>query len=218
MATKAKSKTGAPMAGEGNVLRVTEQVGKSRERQIAEIGLSAVITNTVTASSFVKGSFGALDLPESISVMSEKIAKVKAGDMSDVEATLIAQAVTLDTVFNELAKRAALNMGEHLTATETYLRLAFKAQAQCRSTLETLAEIKSPRHAIFVRQQNIANQQQVNNDVAAGTRTAAHGKSSNQSNNELLEAQHGERMDARAQGKAGGTDPHLEAVGVLHGR
>jgi hypothetical protein len=55
-------------------------------------------------------------------VKNEKIANVKSGDMSDMEATLIAQAVALDTVFNELARRAALNMGEHMTATETYRR------------------------------------------------------------------------------------------------
>lgn len=219
MASKAKSKTAATTAGTANTLTVTDdESGKSRPRKIAELGLSSVVTNTVTASNFAKGSFGALDLSESISVMNEKIAKVKAGDMSEVEATLIAQAVTLDTVFNELARRAALNMGEHLTATETYLRLAFKAQAQCRATLETLAEVKNPRQATFVHQQNIAGQQQVNNGGATSTRTGAHGKPSNRSNNELLEAQHGERMDTGATGKAGRADSHLEAVGAVHGR
>lgn len=195
MAGTAKTKTVATAASATSTLTVTaDEGGKSRHRKIAELGLSPVVTNTVTASNFAKGSFGVLDLAESISVMNEKIAKVKAGDMSDVEATLIAQAVTLDTVFNELARRAALNMGEHMTATETYLRLAFRAQAQCRSTLETLAEVKNPRQATFVHQQNIAGQQQVNNGAnnATSTRTCApaHGKPSNQSN-ELLEAQHG---------------------------
>ena len=196
-----------------------DEGGKSRPRKIAELGLSSVVTNTVTASNFAKGSFGVLDLSESISVMNEKIARIKAGDMSDMEATLIAQAVTLDTVFNELARRAALNLGEHMAATETYLRLAFRAQAQCRSTLETLAEVKNPRQATFVHQQNIAGQQQVNNCGATITRTGApaHGKQSNQSN-ELMEAQHGERMDTGATGKAGGAYSHLEAVGALDGR
>jgi hypothetical protein len=222
MASKAKTKTGTPATSATSTLTVTDdEGGKSRNRKIAELGLSSVVTNAVTASNFAKGSFGVLDLSESISVMNEKIAKVKAGDMSDVEATLIAQAVTLDTVFNELARRAALNMGEHLTATESYLRLAFKAQAQCRSTLETLAEVKSPRQATFVHQQNIAGQQQVNNasDNPTSSRTGApgHGKPSNRTN-ELLEAQHGERMDTRAAGKAGGANPHLEAVGAVHGR
>jgi hypothetical protein len=223
MASKAKSKTAATTAGAASTtLTVTDdEGGKSRHRKIAELGFSAAVTNTVTASHFAKGSFGALDLSESISVKNEKIAKVKAGDMPEVEATLIAQAVTLDTVFNELARRAAANMGAHTTATETYLRLAFKAQAQCRATLETLAEVKNPRHATFVHQQNIANQQQVNNggDNTTSTRAPAPAqrKSSNRAN-ELLEAQHGEWMDTGATGKAGGTDPHVEAVGMVNGR
>lgn len=115
-------------------------------------------------------------------------------------------------------------MGEHLNATETYLRMALKAQAQCRSTLETLAEVKYPKSATFVRQQNVAYQQQVNNGGAAGdsannTRTGApaHGKSLNQSN-ELLEAQHGERLDTRATGTTSGNDSHLEAMGAINRR
>lgn len=48
-------------------------------------------------------------------------------------------------------------MGEYLNATDTYLRLALKAQAQCRATLQTLAEIKNPRPVAFVKQANIAH-------------------------------------------------------------
>ena len=53
-------------------------------------------------------------------------------------------------------------------ATETHLKLAFKAQSQCRTTLETLAEIKSPRSVAFVRQANTsAGPQQLNNGTGA---------------------------------------------------
>ncbi|MES2324696.1 MAG: hypothetical protein V4633_20755 [Pseudomonadota bacterium] len=216
--TKRKSTAPAPAPAKTNVLTVTEEEGKTRERQMAELGLSSTIANAMTSATFAKGAFGVLNLAEAVGVMREKIACVKAGDLSDVEATLTAQAATLDTVFNELARRAALNMGEHLTATETYLRLAFKAQAQCRATLETLAEVKYPKAATFVRQQNVAYQQQVNNggDNATNTRAPAHGKPSNKSDNELLEAQHGERMDTGATSKAGDADPHLEAMGEVY--
>ena len=64
-----------------------------------------------------------------------------AGDMRGVETMLTAQAVALNTIFSELARRAAVNMGELLTATETYMRMALKAQTQCRATLETLAAL-----------------------------------------------------------------------------
>src|SRR5438445_8208339 len=124
MATRAKSKPDAPKPSAANTLTVTEKEGKSRKRQIAELGMSPIVANTITATKFAQGSFGTLDLTASIDVMQEKVDKVKASDLSDVEAALTAQAATLDAVFNELARRAALNMGAHLGATETYLRLA----------------------------------------------------------------------------------------------
>ena len=180
MTSTTRSKSVRPKASTENVLTVTEEKGKSRERHVAELGLSSTVANAVTSSNFAKGSFGVMVLSEAVGVMREKIARVKAGDLSDIEATLIAQATTLDTVFNELARRAALNMGEHLSATESYLRLAFKAQAQCRSTLETLAEVKNPKQATFVHQQNIAGQQQVNNAVIMRpVRAQAHPRTEN---------------------------------------
>ena len=206
-----------PKPNPKNTLTVMEQKGVSAERQIAELGLSSLTANAATSVRFAKGSFGDLNLADSIDVMRAKIDRVKAGDLSDVEATLTAQAATLDIVFNELARRAALNMGEHLSATETYLRMAFKAQAQCRATLETLAEVKYPKAATFVKQQNVAYQQQVNNGGDNATNTPAgahaHGKKPNQLN-ELLEEQHGERLDTRTKSTAGGNDSHLDPVEV----
>jgi hypothetical protein len=80
-------------------------------------------------------------------------------------------------MFNELARRASLNIGEYLNATENYLRPGLKAQAQCWVTLETLAEIKNPGPVAFVQQANIANgPQQVNNGAipAGGVPARAH--------------------------------------------
>jgi hypothetical protein len=57
---------------------------------------------------------------------------------------LVAQAASLNSIFTELARRAGLNMGEYIGATESYMRLALKAQAQCRATIETLAAMKNP--------------------------------------------------------------------------
>ncbi len=54
------------------------------------------------------------------------------------EKAIFGQAVALGVMFNEMARRAALNMGEHLQATDTYMRLAMRAQGQCRATLQTL--------------------------------------------------------------------------------
>lgn len=217
MATKAKNKDDTKKNSASNSLTIHEQGGKSRERLIAELSLSPFAANSSTTKAFSKGLFGELEITESIAVMREKTAKVRGGDMSELEDTLTAQATALNAIFNELARRAALNMGEHLNATETYLRLAFKAQAQCRATVETLAEVKYPKAATFVKQQNVAYQQQVNNDnkpTNTHAHAPAHGKILN---NELLEAQHGERLDSRTTGTTSSIDRHMEAVGTIDG-
>jgi hypothetical protein len=75
------------------------------------------------------------------------------------------QAHTLDTIFNELARQSQANMGGgYLDAADRYMRLALKAQSQCRATIETLAEIENPKPVAFMQQANIASgPQQVNN-------------------------------------------------------
>lgn len=222
MASKGKSKSGVVVASDPNTLTIKDVEGKSRERLLTEVAFSPFSTNADTARKFAKAAMGDLHLGESVAVLREKAELVQRGDLSEVEATLSAQAVALDTIFNSLATRAALNAGQYIGACETYLRLALKAQAQCRATLETLAEIKYPKAPTFVRQQNVAYQQQVNNgDGASGTeapqmRKPAHGKNQNQSN-ELLEAQHGERLDSRATGAAGNDDSDMEALAAIDG-
>lgn len=207
----AAKKVAAPEIPRNRTLKASPKEGQSQDRFMSEIALSAVAANTTTAMSFSRGTFGELDLTESIAVMREKVAKVQAGDMSEVEATLTAQASTLDAMFNELARRAALNMGEHLNATEIYLRHAFKAQAQCRSTLEALAEIKNPRPVAFVKQANIANgPQQINNGEPRAREKTIQSNELSGDSYELL-------PDTRASQAASRINPEVETVGEIHG-
>ena len=67
------------------------------------------------------------------------------GDLTLVSEALTAQALTLDAMFTELARRASLNMGDYLDAMERYARLALKAQANSRATFEALAKLHQPR-------------------------------------------------------------------------
>jgi hypothetical protein len=105
-----------------------------------------------------------------------------------------------------------LNAGGNIETIDTLLRLGMKAQSQCRSTIEALAEIKNPSHVTFAKQANIANgPQQVNNGVAA---RAENGQFQQ---NKLLEHTNGERLDIRTQGSAIGADTTLAAVGAVNG-
>ena len=125
--------------------------------------------------------------------------------MKRPEAMLLAQAHTLDELFNNLARRAHLQEG--IAMIDPYLRLALKAQTQCRATLETLAAIKNPP-IIYAKQANFANgHQQVNNGV-----TPSHTGETKNEQNELLELKNGERLDTRATGKAIEADKAMAAL------
>ena len=140
-----------------------------------------------------------------IEELSEQVAAVNRGDMSRPEAMLVAQSHTLDEIFAALARRAQANISEgYSEAGERYMRLAFKAQSQCRTTIETLTEIKNPRPVAFVRQANISNgPQQINNgqtDPNFRTHTRAHAGAGDIENpqSKLLEAKQNEWMDTGA--------------------
>ena len=144
-------------------------------------------------------------LAKTLTQQTNEIAK---GNMSRCESMLISQAHTLDELFNNLARRAALNMGEHMQAVETYFRLALKAQSQCRATLETLSTIKNPP-VIFAKQANISTgNQQINNAVST-SRTENNKKQQNELLTELPNA----TLDNRRTGEAIGAYSELEALG-----
>jgi hypothetical protein len=135
---------------------------KSKEYNFAEIAQSSATLNTLTSRSFSKSLIGDTDLAHSISVMNGKIAKVNSGDLRELEATLTAQSVSLDLIFNHLVQFAIKT--ETLLKVESYMRLALKAQSQCSRTIEVLATMKRPQ-VIFANQANISNgHQQVNNN------------------------------------------------------
>ena len=93
---------------------------------------------------------------------------------------------------------------------DIYARLALKAQNQQRQTLRTLAEIRNPRRATFIKQQNQAvNQQVVNSPVAPET-----GKIRDLTATGLLGVAD-ERVDFRAPTLAVGHDANLATVGAF---
>jgi hypothetical protein len=117
--------------------------------------------------------------------MREKVNTVNAGDIKDLEATLTAQASSLNAVYSELARRAINS--DTMSKLEIYMRLSLKAQAQCARTIEVIATMKNPP-IVFAKQANISNgHQQVNNgNLASNTPAPAHaGKEINRTN-ELL--------------------------------
>lgn len=194
---------------QSDALEVKAAPGDDKKAVLAKTALRPSVRAAITAQAYSK-QFGELALGALVDELSAQSVAASNGDLRRAEAMLVAQAHTLEAIFHELVRRAGLNMGEYLNAAETYMRLALKAQSQCRATLETLAAIKNPAPVTFVRQANVAHgPQQVNNAPPAEPSRAR--ESENQPD-ELLEQQHGERLDGGAARTAIGADTSLDTV------
>ena len=200
MAAKNKALTEQPK--DKRILQVFQNAGEDPDEALSKTLLSPEVT-----AAFNMQSWENLHTINGLrTALTQQIDEVHGGSMKRPEAILLSQAHTLDALFNNLASRAQSQ--EYIKNKDSYLRLAFKAQAQCRATLEALAAIKNPP-VIFAKQANISNgHQQINNGVPV-PRT---GKNKNQ-HNELLEHTHGERLDTRTKGETISIDKELEAVG-----
>ena len=211
----------APTTPKSRRLELKAQPGKSEDRMMADLITEGEATNASLALKYVYAEHGEGSLTDMVNSLREHGEAVNRGDLSAAERMLNAQAVALNTIFSEMARRAALNMGVHLQATETYMRLALRAQAQTRATVETLAAIKNPP-VVFARQANINNggQQQVNNGTppAEPPRPFSHAAETAATPNELLEdlTHGGTQMDTRATPAARRTHPSLEPVGAVN--
>ena len=217
MATK-KKPTEPSASAERNVMQI-ESDPKQREQSFANVTVEGLASNAVMLRSFSATVLGDIGITEAMKALRSTVKAVNGGDLSVAETILVGQASALNVMFAELARRAAANMGTHLPATEAYMRLALKAQAQCRATLETLAAIKNPP-VVFAKQANINNggQQQVNNGPAPDCRpirAGAHAEETDSQRSELLEASNGQGLDTRATGAAGGADQDLAPVGAI---
>ena len=158
-----------------------------------------------------------------VEALQETTDKTQAGDLSTLEAMLLGQATALQTIFTSLAKRAQKQ--EYQKNLEAFLGLALKAQAQSRATISALVELKYPRHALFVKQANIAQgPQQVNNGQAPAQRNHHENKAEDtfaepfkSSHNELLEeAPDGSaQVDTRATAAATRSDSEMETVDTI---
>ena len=146
-------------------------------QNMAELTLSATATNSALAHTFSNGKKSKDDFLRTINVLTDTVNRVNSGDLADIEKTLMAQACSLNTIYCELATRAA--NADYIAKLQSYLRLALKAQAQCTRTLEVLSNMKNPP-VVVTKQANISNApQQVNNEFMNASRTHAHTREKN---------------------------------------
>ena len=154
-----------------------------------------------------------LDTPALIDALRQQTTAVHKGDLRAAEAMLMNQAIALQSLFVKLSETGL--QADLLRQQETALRLALKAQRQCRATLETLANIKNPP-VVYAKQANVTTgPQQINN----GPQTAPTGTGEEVfQQNKLKELDHEQQqwLDTRTTGAAGGTHQGAKTMAPVH--
>ena len=148
-----------------------------------------------------------IDAPTLLETLRDQAAAVQSGDLARAEAMLINQASSLQALFVRLSERAMEQT--QMPNLEGFMRLALRAQSQCRATLETLAAIKNPP-IVYARQANVTTgPQQINNGAAAPTRA----REIENVQSQLSRGTHELLPDTRASGNASRVNPALETLG-----
>ena len=156
---------------------------------------------------------GQLDRPALIDALRQQTTAVHKGDLRAAEAMLMNQATALQSLFAKLTENG-LNTNL-LREQESVLRLALKAQNQCRATLETLANIKNPP-VVYAKQANVTTgPQQINNGQQVAP-TGAREKHSPK--NKLKEQNHEQqqRLDTGTASAAVGAHQGAKAMAQVH--
>ena len=149
---------------------------------------------------------------EVMDMLKAQAVDVNSGDMKAVEGMLINQAVALQAIFTDLAVRAKRHTS--LQGIQVLTQLALKAQSGSRSTLQTLADVKNHRQVAFVKQTNVAHNQQVNNGVEPPSRT---GNLEAMPNKLLVENSDGSQtLDTGTKIEASRADPEVVTVGKVN--
>ncbi len=197
-----------------NQIDVVEKPDEDRAVAIAQIVLRPTVQAAATLMEYGK-SHDDLDLTGLMYALVEQTRATINGDLQRGEAMLTVQAHTLDAIFNNLSRRA-IN-AEYMDKLDRYLKLALRAQSQCRATWEAVASIKNPPMLGYVKQANIAHGHQQVNNAPSSASDAPPAQENPNLQNKLLEAKDGERLDTGATGTAGRADPAMATVGEIDG-
>lgn len=183
-----------------------EEKGRSYANVITSPELSAY---RVVAMMQAKNVADEIDAPTMLATLRDQAAAVQGGDLAHAEAMLMNQASALQAVFVRLSERAMEQT--HMPNLEGFMRMALRAQTQCRATLETLAAIKNPP-IVYARQANVTTgPQQINNGTAAPSRA----REIETEQTQLTGGSHELLPDTRASGEASRTNQAMEALGKI---
>ena len=138
-----------PARSDPHGLYLVQREGEERGAVLADAMLGPNIRHghvaTIFANKMLNEESGAVSLMDAAAVVAQRAAEAVNGDLSFASAMLASQAISLDMMFGEFARKAAENVERHVDAADRYARLALKAQSNARTTLEALTKLHLPR-------------------------------------------------------------------------
>jgi len=165
---------------EETTLKIQAQKGKSESRQKTEVIMRPMIRNGYIVGSLGGKHFGTEqpDLTDTVDIMAEACKKVRANDLSDQRDILTSQAMALDAIFTVMIMRSENNLKDYFDASQRFMRMALKAQAQCRTTIEALDRLARGGEQVIkhVHVDNRGGQAVIADSVQTGRQNAENGK------------------------------------------
>lgn len=128
---------------------VEAQAGEDQAQAMARAMTVPYLRHGIVTQGIAKKMAGDLPGDPDITTFGKAIRdeseRTRKGDLTLASELLTAQALSLDSMFTEYVRRATINMGDYPLAMERFAKLALKAQANCRASLEALARLHQPR-------------------------------------------------------------------------
>lgn len=147
------------------------------------------------------------DAPTVLKRLFKSANQLNNGNIKEIEQMLMTQAKTLDYLFyDSLNKLIGCNL---INQIESFTNIALRAQNQSKKTLMALASLKNPQNTTFIKQQNNAINQQINNQ-----QPELQTKKSKKVANELLEVKSEQRLDIGATAAPVTNDSTMETVAI----
>jgi len=174
---------------------------RSQAQAMTKHCISSVGMTSLSVAAILQKAAPGVSQPALQAELPAVMARLKAGDNSLLEETLLGSILSLQTLSNTLLAEASLQ--PNLNAKQTLLHLGLRASNQLRQTVATLNEVKNPRRAVFVKKLNQLNQLNLENS-----------KNSQKSANELLaESNNGsQELDSSAALGTGRSNQEMEAL------
>jgi hypothetical protein len=164
----------------------------------------------INAAETASGVGEQLDVPSLLAILQDQAAAANRNDPTQIEAMLINQATALQSLFARLTEKA-LGSGR-MSNFEALLRMALRAQSQCRATLDTLSSIKTPS-VVYANQANVTTgPQQVNNHAPGSTL----GNSTKKPQNKLSGDDDELLSNSRTSSNEGRINQKLETLGEVN--